>query len=178
MDETTPPPTPPRGKAWMLRRVAIFLGVFLALTGLEYGLRARTAPFLNGVLNVRAGSALIHLLTPGESVRGRGDRIESATTSIQVAQGCEGIDVMLMFVAAVVAMPLGWRRKLLAGLAGVAVVYAVNLLRLAGLFYCLEYAPERFESMHVIVGQTVVIVVAIAVFAATTGLFTLSRERV
>jgi exosortase/archaeosortase family protein len=162
----------------MARRVAIFLGVFLALTGLEYAFRAETAPFLNGVLNVEAGSRLIQLLTPGEGVRARGDRIESATTSIQVSQGCEGVDVMLMFVAAVAAMPLAWRRKLVAGAAGVGVIYVVNLLRLAGLFYCLEYAPERFEAMHVIVGQTVVIVVAIAVFAATTGVLAVPRERV
>lgn len=170
--------TPPRPNAWIARRVAIFLGVFLVLTGAEYAFRAQVAPFLNGVLNVEAGSRLIQLVTPGEGVRARGDRIVSTTTSIQVSQGCEGVDVMLMFIAAVVAMPLGWRRKLVAGAAGVGVIYAVNLLRLAGLFYCLKYAPERFEAMHVIVGQTVVIVVAIAVFAATTGVLAPPRERV
>ena len=175
MRETTPPTPPPRAR--MLRRVGVFLAVFLALTGLAYAFRPVTAPFLNGVMNVQAGSRLIQLLTPGQKVRGHGDRISSATTSIQVSQGCEGVDVMLMFVAAVVAMPLGWRRKLVAAAGGVAVLYVVNLVRLAGLFYCLEYAPERFEAMHVIVGQTVVVVVAIVLFAYATGLLSRAPER-
>ncbi len=153
------------------RQLLVFLGAFLFLTGLEYTFRREMGPFVNGVLNVRAGTALINAITPAEAVVARGNRIESSTTSIEVAQGCEGVDVMLMFLAAMVAMPLALRRKLVGSLVGIGVIYVANLLRLAGLWYCLKYTPSRFESMHVVVGQTAIIVVAIAVFAAVTGLF-------
>src|SRR5437762_1315489 len=121
------------------RRIAIFLGVFLLLTSLEYGFREQVGPFVNGVLNVQAGAHLIDAFTPSEAVRGHGDRIESPTASIQVSQGCEGVDVMFMFAAAMLAMPMSGRRRLLGCLAGVGVIYVVNLLRLAGLWYCLKY---------------------------------------
>jgi exosortase/archaeosortase family protein len=146
-----------------IRRVALFIGVFLMLTLAEYAGRQRMAPFVNSIMTVQAGAGLINFITPSAGVSGRGDRIESSTTSIQVAQGCEGIDVILMLVAAIIAVPLGWRRKLAAGLIGTTVIYVLNLLRTAGLWYCLKYWPSGFEAMHIIVGQTVMIVVAVLI---------------
>jgi exosortase/archaeosortase family protein len=154
------------------RRLAVFVGAFALLTTLEYGLREPLRPLVNGVLNVQAGARLIELIAPGEDVRANGDRIESPVTFIQVAPGCEGLDVMALFVAAMLATPLAVRRKLLGTLAGLAVIYAANLVRLAGLWFCLRYAPARFEAMHVFVGQTAIIVVALATYAFATGLHT------
>jgi exosortase family protein XrtM len=164
-----------RGRT-LARRIAVFLGAFLLFTSLEFVFRQQVGPFVNGVLNVQAGARLVDVLTPAEAVRGHGDRIESATTSIQVSQGCEGVDVMFMFVAAMLATPMAGRRKLVGCVVGIGVIYVCNLLRLAGLWYCLKYAPERFEAMHVVVGQTAIIVVAVAVFAGATGLFARLRE--
>jgi exosortase/archaeosortase family protein len=160
----------------LARRIAIFAGAFLLLTTLEFALRDQVGPFVNGVLNVRAGAAILRVLAPAEHVQGHGDRIESATTSIRVSQGCEGVDVMFMFVAAMLAMPMTGRRRLVGCIAGVGVIYACNLVRLAGLWYCLKVAPERFESMHVIVGQTAIIVVAVLLFAGATGSFARLRD--
>jgi exosortase family protein XrtM len=150
-------------------RVAVFLAAFLLFTLSEYAFRPQIAPFVNGAMTVRPAARLVDWVAPSEHVRARGDRIQSRLAYIRVAQGCEGIDVMLMFVAAMLGASMGWRRRALGCAVGVGVIYVSNLMRVAGLWFCVRYWPARFEAMHVIVGQTVIIVLAILLFAGWTG---------
>jgi exosortase family protein XrtM len=149
-------------------RIALFLGAFLLFTLCEYAFRPQIAPLVNGAMTVRPAARLVDLVAPSEHVRVRGDRIQSRLAYIQVAQGCEGIDVMSMFVAAMLGMSMSFSRKVVGCLAGVSVIYVCNLMRVAGLWFCVRYWPSRFEAMHVIVGQTVIIVVAVVLLAGWT----------
>ena len=144
------------------RRISLFLGAFLLLTLTEFRFRQELGPLVNGLLTVRAGASLLALIVPQAGVHARGDWIESDQASIHVAQGCEGVDVMLMFAAATLALPLSWRRRAVVGLFGVLAIYLLNLVRVAGLWLCLRYWPTAFEAMHVTVGQTVMIILALS----------------
>jgi len=159
-------------------RVMAFLGAFLLFTLFEYAFRPEMAPFVNGTMTVRPAAQLVSLLSPSEEVRAHGDRIQSNLAYIRVAQGCEGIEVMLLFVAAMIGASMSWRRRAVGCLAGVTVIYVFNLLRVAGLWFCARYWPSHFEAMHVIVGQTVIIVVAVLLFAAmASGRLFIGRPR-
>jgi exosortase family protein XrtM len=149
-------------------KLVVFVGAFLAFTLCEYAFRPQIGPFVNGVMTVRPAARLVDLVAPAEHVRARGDRIQSRLAYVRVAQGCEGIDVMLMFVAAMLGASMTWRRKALGCAAGVTLIYFSNLVRVAGLWFCVRYWPSRFEAMHVIVGQTVIIVLAVLLFAGWT----------
>jgi exosortase family protein XrtM len=150
------------------RGLIVFLAALALFTLGEYAFRPQIGPFVNGTMTVRPAARLVGFLARGEQVRARGDRIQSRMAYIRVAQGCEGIDVMLMFAAATLAVSMSWRRRALACLTGVGVIYVCNLIRVAGLWFCMRYWPSHFQAMHVIVGQTVIIVVAILLFAAWT----------
>jgi exosortase/archaeosortase family protein len=158
----------PRSSRRAFAMVAIFVSVFVALTLCEYAFRRELGPFVNGAMTVRPAARLVDLLAPAEHVRARGDRIHASFASIRVAQGCEGVDVMLMFVAGVIAVRGSFWRTVAGCAAGVSVLYACNLGRVAGLWFCLRYWPAHFEAMHVIVGQTAIIVVAVALLALWT----------
>ena len=148
--------------------VATFLGVFLLFTLSEYSFRNQLGPFVNGVMTVRPAARLVDLLAPSEHVRARGDRIQSHLAQVRVAQGCEGVDVMLMFFAGMLAPRRNLKRTLVGCLVGGVVLYLCNLGRVAGLWFCVRYWPSRFEAMHMIVGQTVIIVVAVLLLVAFT----------
>jgi exosortase family protein XrtM len=139
--------------------------LFLAATSVHYLTRPYVAPFVNRTLNASVAAQLINTVSPQANVQAVGSRVGSGATYIQVAQGCEGIDVMLMLVAAVLTFPVSLSRKLIGAVVGAFAIYAFNLIRIVGLWYCLRHWPEGFETMHLIVGQTMLILVGLIFFA-------------
>lgn len=148
--------------------VVTFLAAFVFFTVCEYSLRSQVGPFVNGVMTVRPAARVVDFLAPGEHVLARGDRIQSPLAYVRVAQGCEGVDVMLMFVAGMLAARVSVKRTLIGCLAGGFALYLCNLGRVAGLWFCVRYWPARFEVMHVVVGQTAIIVIAVLLLVACT----------
>jgi exosortase family protein XrtM len=158
----------PRKTQIPTKRLFVFLSALSLFTLGEYAFRPQIAPFVNGKMTVRPAARIVGFFAGAEHVRARGDRIQSRLAYIRVAQGCEGIDVMLMFTAALLAVSMSWRRKALAWVTGVGVIWVCNLMRVAGLWFCMRYWPSHFQAMHVIVGQTVIVVVAILLLAGWT----------
>ena len=76
---------------------------------------------------------------------------------MEIAKGCEGIEGILIIIAAVCAFPAGVREKAFGLLAGVLLIYALNLTRIVGLWFTLRHKPALFEIMHIYVGQTYII---------------------
>jgi exosortase/archaeosortase family protein len=157
--------------------IVTFLLAFMLFTLSEYAFRQKLGPFVNGVMTVRPAARLVALLAPAEHVQAHGDRIQSSLAYVRVAQGCEGVDVMLMFVAGMLAVRTSWKRTVAGCVTGVFILYLCNLGRVAGLWFCVRYWPARFEAMHVIVGQTAIIVVAVMLLAlGTRGFVPLPRR--
>jgi len=85
--------------------------------------------------------------------------------SFDVIYACTSLPATLLLVAAVFAFPAAsWRFRVLGILAGVALLYAVNLARLVVLFYCYVYWPDLYDRMHATVWQSLLVVVAVAFF--------------
>jgi len=95
----------------------------------------------------------------GNDLRGGGGE------AITVERGCDAIAPTALFVAAVIASPATWRRKLWAVLGGVTILMVVNLIRIISLFLTAVYWPAAFDVMHLDVWQAVFIFLAIALWA-------------
>jgi exosortase family protein XrtM len=158
------------------REIRFFLGfvvLFVMLQSAHYFTRSYTAPFLVDTMTTRAGSALINIITPGEKTVVRDGAIIGGAT-VEIMRGCEGIEGMLLLIAAVLAFPARIRLKFYGIAGGILFIYAFNLARIAGLYYTIRYKPALFDMMHIYVGQTVIIIVSLIFF-----IFWLSRiERV
>ena len=76
------------------------------------------------------------------------------------------METNLLFVAAVVALPGTWRRKLVAVGAGVAALAAVNLARICSLYFVGLYAPSAFDAIHLEVWPLILVAVAVVMFVA------------
>ena len=104
------------------------------------------------------------LRTLGEPARSVGTQIHGKGFAVDVKNGCNGVEAMLILVAAVLAFPASWRQRL-AGIAiGVAVIQILNLVRVVSLFWLGVHRPDIFETFHTAVWQTILILVAVVVF--------------
>jgi exosortase family protein XrtM len=130
----------------------LFLATFGALSAL-YGAARGTATerLLIDQLTVRPSAAAIALLTPGEKVVARGSQLVSPFARLSILNGCEGIETMLLLIAAIIAYAAPWREKLLAALLGVLLVYALNQIRIVSLFYAFHYDRQLFHLLHGVV---------------------------
>ena len=118
---------------------------------------------------VRPAATLINALASGEAAGAVGASLVSAKARLNVREGCEGIEAMLLLAAAFLVAPLGWRARL-AGLAGgLALIYALNQARLVALWFALRHDRELFALLHGIVAPALLVGAACAYFSWQLG---------
>lgn len=66
----------------------------------------------------------------------------------RIIEGCNAISVMVLFAAFVFAFSAEWKKTGLYILFGVALLYILNVIRIALLSYSLYYYPEYEEFLH------------------------------
>jgi len=119
--------------------------------------------------------ALVAIASPGEDVTAVDGSLRSSRTTLRIVRGCDGAALAFLLAAAVAALSTRWRMKL-AGLVGAAVVaYAINELRVVGLYFAAAYRADWFPLLHDYLIPGVVVLVAgllFAVWAADPRLFT------
>ena len=156
----------------MRRREVVFLAVFLALLGGGFALLAyqpvndRVVEPFTGLV-ARASGGALRLL--GQPVQMEGTVIRGPSFAVNIRNGCNGIETLVIFWSAVLAFPAPWRSRLLGLLVGSAAIQAVNLVRVVALYLTGAYAPAWFDRSHTVVWQTIVILcgVLLWVFWAT-----------
>jgi len=142
----------------------LFVSIFLVLQRLYVASRERSANLLTHKLNAVVASGIINRITPAERTRVEGSFIASGGVGVDIKKGCEGFEVILLLLSAILAFPRKWLHKFLGILAGMVLIYVVNLVRIVSLFYVFKYRRELFEFMHLSVWQTIFIIMVAAYF--------------
>lgn len=148
----------------LLRFVLLFVLYFVVLQRVYVATRDRTDHVLNQVLNARAGAALLNALLPGAPVAAREGRLLGPDAAVNIKKGCEGFDVMAVLAAAMLAYPMRWRARAVGLAVGLLIVYALNLARIVGLYLVVTRRGAWFDTAHVGVGQTAMILLAVLYF--------------
>ena len=113
----------------------------------------------------RECAALINVFFPAEAVAAMRNHIVSAQADLEIVRGCDGAGGFFLLLAAVLAFPAAVGRKLI-GLAQVwGALYALNILRLCGLYFISAYRPAWFTPVHVYLAPTLFILAALLLFA-------------
>jgi len=169
--EAAPPPPPeaperPVVPLWRrpeARFLAAFLlvlaGSFLLLSWRPVNDRV-VEPFTAGV--ARASGVALRLV--GEDIVRTGTVLRSPSFAVNIRNGCNGVEAMVILLAAIVAYPAPWRARAIGLALGTVVIQLVNLIRVVALFLTGAYLPRFFDSSHTLVWQTVVILVALLVW--------------
>jgi exosortase H (IPTLxxWG-CTERM-specific) len=142
------------------RQEITFLTLFVLLLGGGFTLLSLNSvndrviePFTAGVARV-SGFALDLI---GQDVTMVGTVIRNERFAVNIRNGCNGVETMIIFLAAVLAFPAPWRARLLGLVLGCLVIQLINLVRVVALFLTGAYLPAFFDSSHTVVWQTVVI---------------------
>lgn len=156
------PATPPSAEPFWrrYRREITFLAVFLVLLGGSFTLISvqwvndhAVEPFTAGI--ARVSGVVLDLL--GQNVTMQGTIIRNSRFAVNIRNGCNGVEAMLIFLAAVLAFPASWRSRLLGLGFGILAIQVVNLIRVVALFLTGIYFPRLFDASHTVIWQTVVI---------------------
>ena len=156
-----PKPTPASSSfGQRYRRELGFLVFFVLILGASFTLVAWNPvndrviePFTGAI--ARAGGATLNLL--GQQTTMNGTIIRSSRFAVNIRNGCNGVEAMLIYFAAVLAFPASWRSRLLGVGLGFLAIQLVNLIRVVALFLTGVYLPKLFDSSHTVIWQTVVI---------------------
>jgi exosortase family protein XrtM len=153
-----------KSNAREIRFFVLFVIIFFALQTAHYFARPYTTPLLVDKLTTAVSSKIINLITPHEKTFVQEGAITDGSFMVEVRRGCEGIEGMLLLIAAMLAFPAGLRAKLAGMIGGILFVYVFNLARIAGLYYVVKYKPILFDMMHIYVGQIIIIFIALVFF--------------
>ncbi len=135
---------------------ALLLVGFYALTFLPFLSAADGFLPKLQVLNAKASAAVMNVFGEGATVHEM--TINSSRYSVNIAHGCDAIEPLALFVAAVVAFPVAFRTKVPGLLIGAALLAVLNLIRIISLFYVGVHWRAGFELMHVDVWQPAFVV--------------------
>jgi exosortase family protein XrtM len=160
-----------------IRFFLLFILYFIIGQSLLYFSRSHTIDVLVNH-NARMSSRIINTLTPEEKSFNKGTRIlGSQNFSINVEEGCDGIESMLLIVAAIWAFQMGVKYRVFGSITGICIIYFFNLARIIVLYYTLKYRPGMFDVMHIYIGQIVIIFIGVLFFIAWISKFSKTNEK-
>lgn len=104
------------------------------------------APFLNA--QARLGNALLQLF--GQDTVVNGSAIGSDAFSVNIKNGCDGLEATAILVSGILIFPVSLRKKL-TGLAwGIPILFVANILRIAGLYLSgKHFSKAVFDVLHI-----------------------------
>ena len=165
MAKTKSGPTTPTGGGWRAyQREIQFLVLFVVLLGGGFALIA-WQPINDGVIVpftaaiARVSASVLDLL--GQEIRIDGTRVYGQNFAVDIENGCNGIEALIIFLSATLSFPSPWKARLKGLAIGVIGIQIVNLIRVVALFLTGVYFPSFFDSSHTVVWQTVVILFAV-----------------
>ncbi len=150
-----------------LRFAAVFVlvaGTLLTIYSFpyaEHGIREVGFEWYLGAY-ARVAGAVIRLVDPTVRVSGA-DLV--GRTSLTIAKNCDAMDVNLLLIAAMIALPAPWKHRLVGILAGVGLLSVANVLRIVSLYQINIHAPGSFELVHAQVLPLAMVALAVGAFA-------------
>lgn len=139
-------PKRPRPAWW---RAVLFVAVYLVLSSL-YTQAAGTVVerFFVETLGSRPAASLVRWLTPEITALASGARIAAPGGGLNIRNGCEGVDLYILLIAAFTAAPLAWRPRALGLLLGMGLAALLNQVRILALFHAFRTDKALFDLLH------------------------------
>ena len=110
----------------------------------------------------RSSGALLQMM--GEQVTTTGTVISSSRFGVNINNGCNGVEAMLILLASIVAFPATMKARAAGLFLGAIVVQILNFIRIISLYLLGAYHPRIFDLFHTAVWQIVIILAAIGFF--------------
>ena len=135
--------------------ILLFMFIYSRTAGGEQllGLRAFIASATGSILSLFSSNIQVV-----------GTNISSPDFSMGIITACTGLVAMAILTSAVLAYPCSISKKAEGIALGIVGLFIFNLIRMVGLFMVGSYLPGFFNSAHYIVGQSLMILMAIGLW--------------
>ena len=142
-----------------------FVMILLALFTIELMGPVQTwviEPFTAAVAKVSA----IVLQAFDSTVQAQGIVLRNIETgaAVSIQPGCNGVEAMIVVLAAIIATPASWKYKLIGIGLGFVAIQALNVVRIISLFYLLQWNPVWFEWAHLYLWQALIMLDGLIVY--------------
>lgn len=161
------------------RQEILFLAFFIVLLGGSFTLVSLNAvndhviePFTAAI--ARVSGAVLNLM--GQGITMEGTIVRNARFAVNIENGCNGVETMLIFCSAVLAFPAPWPARLGGLVLGCVAIQIINLARVVALFLTGAYLPDFFDSSHTVVWQTVVILFGVLLWILWADRFAMGKN--
>ncbi|MCX7552987.1 exosortase H [Marinicella sp. S1101] len=149
----------------MLRFTLLFFTIMVSLFLLEIYEPVRQAVILPFTGLIAAFSSwLIQIFDANVIATGDVIRDSISGYAIQIAPGCNGVEAMIILLAAIIAFPAPFFYKLKGLFWGFIAIQALNMVRIISLFYLLQWDRNWFEFFHLYLWQALIILDALVVW--------------
>ena len=141
----------------MLRFFLGFLVLQAVLFGIEltpWAQRWFVLPWTDSLAAISAD--IVKLFDPGVIAEGKVLQSASNGFAVSIEAGCNGVEATIVLVAAMLAFPATWKRKLFGLALGVTAVQGLNVVRVISLFYLGQWNQDAFEFAHQYVWQALI----------------------
>ncbi|MBC7924945.1 MAG: exosortase H [Bryobacteraceae bacterium] len=145
-----------------------FLAIFALSVAVAFGLLL--APFIRPSVDlfsralVQASGLLIGLAGGHVLIDGTILRASATGFAIQMKDGCNGVNVMILLWSAVLAFPASWIWKAKGLFVGTIAIQGLNFIRFVSLFYLGQYSMTLFEFAHAYLWESLIMLDALVVF--------------
>ena len=141
----------------MVRFFIWFLIMQAGLFGLELTPWAQkwfVVPWTDTLAAISAG--IVKVFDP--HVVSHGKVLQNTTNgfAVSIEAGCNGVEATIVLIAAILAFPASWKRKLIGLAAGIVAVQGLNIVRVISLFYLGQWNFNAFEWAHLYVWQALI----------------------
>ncbi len=149
----------------MLRFLLLFLLAQLVLFGIEMLQTVQQAVILpwTGLL-ANVSGWLISLFDANVYASGKVLSSLSTGFAVSIEPGCNGVEAMIVLLAAMIAFPAPGVYKLKGLLWGFVAIQGLNLLRIISLFYLGQWSQAVFDWAHLYIWQALIMLDALIVF--------------
>lgn len=84
--------------------------------------------------------------------------------AVSIEPGCNGVEAMVVLLAAIIAFPAPIIYKIKGLIIGFIAIQGVNLIRVISLFYLGQWSQELFDWAHLYIWQALIMLDALLVF--------------
>ncbi len=84
--------------------------------------------------------------------------------AVAIQAGCNGVEALIVLVAAIIAFPSPWKHKMIGIVAGFFAVEILNLVRIISLFYLGQWNFEIFEWAHLYIWEALIMLDVLILF--------------
>ena len=146
----------------------LFVFLFAVLLGIEvvvYPILTKRYFFVVETLTWMTAQLEYLVLSPfTDNVTIVGNLVSLDGFSVRIIEECTGIFEVIIYVAAVLAFPTSWAKRLIGLAMGIPLLYVFNVVRILVLILVGRYYPDVFEFMHLYFWQATLILMITSVW--------------